>query len=125
MNKYPIHHESIWMLTIAPTIWALHFLLCYITAAVWCSKYAGDSSSLHSVRIAIGVYTAVALSCIAVIGWIGFTRHRRGGSEIPHDQDLPEDRHRFLGFATLLLSALSAVATLFVASVALFIENCD
>lgn len=116
--------DSIWFLTIAPTIWALHFLLCYATAAVWCAKYAGESASLGPVRTAIGVYTALAMIGIGSTGWVGYRRHSFGAAELPHDDDTPQDRHRFLGFATLLLSVLSAVATLFVAAVALFIGTC-
>ena len=36
-----------------------------------------------------------------------------GNATLPHDDDTPEDRHRFLGFAALLLSALSAVAVIY------------
>jgi len=113
------------MLTIAPTIWATHFLVSYVTAAIWCAKYSGDDGSLGAARTAIAVYTALALIGIAITGWIGYRRHTFGDGSLPHDADTPEDRHRFLGFATLLLSGLSAVATLFVASVAVFIGNCD
>jgi len=47
-----------------------------------------------------------------------------GSATLPHDDDTPEDRHRFLGFATLLLSALSAVAVLYAGLVAVFIRSC-
>ncbi|MGB7839915.1 MAG: hypothetical protein WBL40_17580 [Terrimicrobiaceae bacterium] len=33
--------QSLWLLMISPTIWAAHFLLCYLTAAIWCAKFAG------------------------------------------------------------------------------------
>ena len=109
------------LLTLAPTIWMAHLLLSYVTAAVWCARYAGPGGSLDPVRTAVTWYTAIALAGIVAAGWNGFTRHRYGGSEVPHDEDTPEDRHRFLGFATLLLAGLSAVATIFVAlSSALF-----
>jgi hypothetical protein len=117
-------NQSLWLLTASPTIWSLHFLACYVTAAVWCAKFAGSEQSLNGVRTAILVYTVLALIGIGIIGMTGLRRHRFGNSTTPHDFDTPEDRHRFLGFATLLLSALSAVATLFVALVALFIKTC-
>ncbi|MEX0819575.1 MAG: transmembrane prediction [Pirellulaceae bacterium] len=113
------------MLTVSPTIWALHFLLSYVTAAVWCAKDLGADGSLGGARTAIAVYTGIALIGIAITGWIGYRRHTFGDGSLPHDADTPEDRHRFMGFAILLLSVLSAVATLFVASVAIFIGNCD
>lgn len=124
MAHLPEKRESLWMLTISPVIWSLHFLLSYITAAVWCEKMAGRDGSLWDVRVAIAVYTLVALIGIGITGWIGFRRHSFGDAETPHDFDSPEDRHRFLGFATLLLSALSAVATVYVALAAVFIETC-
>ena len=125
MTTTPPPRESLWLLTIAPAIWALHFLLSYVTAAVWCAKYAGAEGSLGAARIAIAVYTVVALAAIALIGRLGRRWHSHGTATLPHDADLPEDRRRFLGFATLLLSALSAGATIFVALSAVFIGNRD
>jgi len=43
---------------------------------------------------------------------------------VPHDADTPEDRHRFLGFATLLLSGLSAVAVIYTALVVVVFRSC-
>jgi hypothetical protein len=116
--------QSLWLLTASPVIWAAHFLLCYVTASIWCAKVVGDGGSLQSVRLAIMVYTAVALVGIGITGWIGYRRHSYGNADLPHDDDTPEDRHRFLGFATLLLSALSAVAVIYAALVVVFIERC-
>ena len=109
------------MLAVSPTIWAVHFLLSYITAAIWCAKVAAP---LGPVRIAIAVYTVVALAAIGMVAWHGTRQHRYGGSTLPHDFDTAEDRHRFMGFATLLLSGLSVVATIFVAMTALFFDTC-
>jgi hypothetical protein len=131
---------SLWLLTIAPTIWAAHLLLCYITAAIWCAKFVPSGGPLDGIRNAILWYTAMALVGIAIIGWEGFRRHRfpstplragpstalgAGGTEATtHDLDTPEDRHRFLGFATLLLSGLSAVAVLYAALAASYFDTC-
>lgn len=124
MNRLHEKNESLWILTVSPTLWAAHFLLSYLTAAVWCAKVAGRDGSLGTVRVAIAVYTVLALLGIGITGWIGYRRHSFGEGETPHDYDTPEDRHRFLGFATLLLSALSAVATLYVALAAVFLGTC-
>jgi len=117
--------DSLWMLMAPLMIWAGHFLASYLTAAIWCAKYAGTSGSLMPVRVAVGVYTLAALLGIGVTGWCGFRRVSFHRDDMPHDDDTPLDRYRFLGFATLLMSALSAVATLFVAIVILFVETCD
>jgi hypothetical protein len=123
--------SSLWLLTVAPVMWGAHLLLCYVTAAVWCAKFAGPGGPLDGVRTAIALYTAAALVGIAIVGWEGFRRHSyaaplgaAGTEATTHDLDTPEDRHRFLGFATLLLSGLSAVAVVYAAFAATFFETC-
>jgi hypothetical protein len=117
-------HQSLWLLTASPVIWAAHFMLCYGTASIWCAKVVGPGGSLTPIRIAVAGYTALAIVGICWIGWIGYSRHRLGRVKLPHDADTPEDRHRFLGFATLLLSLLSGVAVSFAALVAVFFGTC-
>lgn len=116
--------ESLWRLVISPTAWAAHLMLSYITAAVWCAKYAGPGGPLQPVRWAIIAYTVIALAVITWNGWDGFRRHRHGSATLPHDADTAADRHRFLGFSTALLAALSGVATIYAAVVVLFIRSC-
>lgn len=116
--------ESLWYLTIGPATWALHFLLCYITAAVWCAKIAGREATLGPVRMAIVAYTAVAALIIGFCAWKGWQRRRYGNARTPFEKDTAADRHRFLGFATFLLASLSLVATLMQAMVALFFQDC-
>jgi hypothetical protein len=123
MTHLPEEHESLWLLILSPTLWALHFLLCYLTAAIWCAKLVGRDGSLGGVRVAIAVYTLLALLGIGIIGWHAWRRHSFGTTG-SHDFDSREDRHRFLGFATFLLSGLSAVAILYAALVAVFMRNC-
>jgi hypothetical protein len=117
-------HYSLWLLTIAPTIWATHLLLCYITAAVWCAKFVGSGDPLGGVRRAITWYTVVALAGIGFIGWEGLRRHRHGTEATTHDLDSAEDRRRFVGFATLLLAGLSAVGVFYAALAASYFETC-
>ncbi|MEW6168124.1 MAG: hypothetical protein AB1651_10565 [Pseudomonadota bacterium] len=115
--------EALWALFLGPTIWAAHFLLSYGTAAVWCAKAAGGD--FVAVRIAVALYTAAALALIALSAHRGFRRHRYGEPAAPpHDADSDADRHRFLGFASLLLCGLAAVATLYGAMVVAFIQSC-
>ena len=124
MAKTSEKHQSLWLLTASPSIWAVHFLLCYVTVSIWCAKVVGPGGSLATVRVAIVVYSVLALSGIGFIGWIGYCKHSFGDAELSHHADTPEDRHRFLGFATLLLSALSAVAVLYATLVAVFFGTC-
>ena len=119
----PEREESLWILVAPPSIWGAHFLLSYVAAAIYCAKSAGPETTLEPIRITIAILTVVALAGIGFIGWFGFQRHREG-AETPHDEDTPMSRRRFLGFATLLLSALSAIATIYVALAAVFLETC-
>ena len=123
---------SLWLLTIGPAIWAAHFLSCYVTAAIWCARFAAPGGALNGIRTAIAGYTAVAVIGIAVVGWEGFRRHSfpstalgAGGTEAStHDLDTREDRHRFLGFATLLLSGLSLIAVIYAVFAATLFDTC-
>jgi hypothetical protein len=126
-NREALHetreeNQSLWLLAAGPLFWAAHFLLSYITAAVFCAKRAG---SLFEVRIAILVYTGVALLCIGLIARRAAQRHGHAGATEPLDADSAAGRHRFLGFAALLLCALSAVATLYGSLVVFFFRSCD
>lgn len=124
MSETAEKNQSLWLLTASPVIWAAHFLLSYIAASIWCAKLAGADKSLWEVRVVIAICTLLALAGIGFIGWIGYRRHSYGAASLPHDDDTPEDRHRFLGFATLLLSGLSAVAVIYAALVVVFVRTC-
>ena len=123
-NGFPEARENLWKLVVSPTIWAAHFLLSYCTAAIWCAKLVGHDGSLAAVRMLIALYTVAALAAIVAIGVNAWRRHRAGESAPPHDFDSPGDRHRFLGFANMLLSGLSAVAVVYAALVIVFFESC-
>ena len=117
-------HESLWWLTVSPTIWLAHFLASYITVAIFCAKLAGREGSLGPARVAIAVYTAIALAGIVATGLRGLRCHGFETATIPHDFDTKKSRHAFLGFAVVLLSGLSFVATVYVALPALFYGSC-
>lgn len=125
MARVAEQHQSIMILTASPLVWAVHFALCYITAAVWCAKQESPLVSLMTVRTAIAIYTAAALGAIAIVWWLGYRAHRLGDASAPHDDDTPADRHRFIGFATVLLSGLSALAVVYAGLVAVFVESCQ
>jgi hypothetical protein len=117
--------ESLWLLTFGPAIWFAHFVLCYAIVSIWCSKVARDAGPLGGAQVAIAALTVAAMAGIVVVGWMGWTRHTYGGNASPpHDYDSPEDRHRFLGFSTLLLASLSGIATLYVAAAAFLVGTC-
>lgn len=124
MRLIPRQVESLWTLFTAPTIWAGHFLVCYVGAAIYCAKRMTVPFDFATVRIGIGVVTLIALLAIAVSAWLAWRQWGFGTMEPPHDEPTWHDRNRFQGFATLLLSALSFVAVVFTAMPALMIAEC-
>ena len=111
---------NLWTLILPPTVWALHFLFCYVATAVVCAK-GGDVAGL---RLSVGIATALALALILASG-VQAHRHWGFGSDMPpHDQATDEDRQRFLGLATLLVCALSFVSVIFVALPPFLVADC-
>ncbi|QDV69561.1 hypothetical protein Poly24_32770 [Rosistilla carotiformis] len=117
-----LRNHIVWLL-IPPTTWAIHFLASYLTIAIVCAK--SETGDAMPIRIAIAIYTLVALGVIALVGWHSHRQHRHGDASAPHDGNTSDVQLRFIGYATLLLAALSGVATLFTALVVLFIGSCD
>lgn len=113
-------HQSLWLLIFPPAIWMVHFLFSYIAAAIWCGVVAGRSADLGLVRTAIVGTAVVALIGIGVTGRVGWRRYMHGDVE-----SLGKDRYRFLGFATALISGLSAVAIIYTTLVTLLIRSCS
>lgn len=119
----PEPRASLWLLVAGPALWAVHFLACYITGAIHCAK-ALPEAPLGGTRIALAVYTVLALGGILAFGWRGLRHHTWGHGRLPHDADSPGDRHRFVGFASLLLCGLSAVAVVYTAMAIVVIGTC-
>lgn len=113
---------GLWLLVTGPLIWSVHFLVSYIAAALHCAKR--PEVALGDVRLLILALTAAALAGTVTVGAIGLRYHLASPDGLPHDDDTAQDRRSFLGFATLLLCGLSAVAVTFVAMPILFFEVC-
>jgi type VI protein secretion system component VasK len=116
---------DLWRVIISPTIWALHFLACYVAAAIYCEKMGRDAP-LDDIRLLVITVTVVALGGIA---WstLGLWRvHDRSltDDDFEYEHNTPEERHRFLSHVALMLSILSAVAVIYVAIPMLYLESC-
>lgn len=120
----PREVESLWTLFTAPVVWALHFLVCYIVAAIFCEKPDLFGGDFFTLRILIAAVTALALAMIVLSAALAWRQWGFGAGDPPHDAPTRDDRLRFQGYATLLLSALSFVAVIFTALPALFISGC-
>ena len=114
---------GLWPLVAGPAAWALHFLLCYLTVAIYCARSAA-AAPLGAARIALWIYTILALMVIGACGWRAWRQHRAGGETLPHDEGTTADRRRFMGFATLLLCALSVIAVVYTALAIAMIGTC-
>ena len=124
MRIVPREVETLWTLFTAPVVWAAHFLVCYVGAAVYCAKRDLFSFGFDGVRIGIAVTTIIALSLILASSWLAWRQWGFGAHDPPHDEPTRHDRRRFQGFATLLLSGLSFIAVSSVALAAAFISDC-
>ena len=116
-------HEPLWVPVVAPAIWSGHFMLCYVTAALWCGRFA--SPSALGLRTTTAIFTAIALAGIALFFHHGLHRHRYEMPTRPHDDDTPEDRDQFVAFTTMLLAGMSFVAVAFEALAIVVVNRCS
>ena len=110
---------------LAPTIWSLHFLACYVWAAIHCEK-AGRMADLDPARTGIFVLTGIALVLIS-LNTLSLWRIRARSltdDDFDYEHDTPEERHRFLGHVALMLSVLSGIGVIYVAIPALLVATC-
>jgi hypothetical protein len=114
---------NLWTLVVPPTTWALHFLFCYVYAAVRCAK-SGRLEVIGDVRMAIGIATVVALGVVVASGYVAWAHSQIEGDPPPYQDSTPEDRVRFLATAKLLLAGLSFIAIVFTALPAFMFEDC-
>lgn len=116
--------ESLWTLFTAPVVWALHFLACYVGAAVFCEKAGFLGATFDNLRLGIAVVTVLSLAMIALSAMLAWRQWSFGTDDPPHDDPTRRDRQLFQGYATLLLSGLSFVAVIFTALPVLFFTEC-
>lgn len=133
-DKHPVSDEvkretgsgtDLWRVIISPSIWALHFLVCYVAAAIYCEKLGRDAP-LGDVRVLVIGVTVLALGGIF---WstLGLWRvHERSltDNDFEYEHNTPEERHRFLSHVALMLSVLSAIAVIYVAIPIIYLETC-
>lgn len=120
----PRQVESFVTLFTAPVVWAVHFLACYVAAAIFCAKPGILGADFAGLRVSIAAITILSLAMIVVSALLAWRQWGFGTGDPPHDEPTRHDRLRFQGYATLLLSGLSFVAVIFTALPALFIADC-
>ena len=128
-EEFDAETPSLFRIAIAPTIWAVHFVLAYAGAAVACAKLGAEGETVEGLRLGIGVLTMLAL---ALIAWTGLAAFRQWNVDARRDArqvavDLVEEeegRHEFLGHAALLLAVISFVGVIYTALPVLVIRTC-
>lgn len=116
---------DLWSVIIAPSIWALHFLICYVAAAIYCEKMERDAP-LADIWVLVLAATVVALGGI---GWSSMRLRRVHARSLTDDDfeyehNTPEERHRFLSHVALMLCVLSAIAVIYVTIPIFYLESC-
>lgn len=114
---------TLWTLIVPPTVWAAHFLLCYILAATMCAKGAFDLS-FRGYGWIVAAATLIALILVAGTGIIARWQEKIADDPPPHDRGTEEARLRFLAKSTELLAGLSFIAILFTALPVIFLQDC-
>jgi len=113
--------ESLIRITLAPVIWAGHFVICYCTVAVACAK-TGDVAPWR------GLLIAFTLACLVAIVWVGWRSFRqwdvRHTGEFTNPEGRAEDRHQFLGHAAFLLAIISGIGVVYSALPLILIGGC-
>jgi len=116
---------DLWQVIAAPVIWALHFLFCYVYAAIYCAK-AGRDAGLGGPTLVIVGATAVALMLIGLASYRLWQVRDRSltDNDFEFEHNSPEERHRFLSHVALMLCLLSAVAVIYVTIPMLYLSSC-
>ena len=116
---------DLWRVIASPIVWALHFLFCYVYAAIYCEK-SGRDASLAQPTVAIFGATLVALGLIGLSTWRLWRVRGRSltDNDFEYEHNTPEERHRFLSHVALMLCVLSAVAVLYVTIPMLYLSTC-
>lgn len=123
-QQRPLSHDRLWYILVGPVIWAIHFLVVYIGAAVICEK-VGTDAAFGMVRTLVAVATAIALGGIGYAAWRAYQRWDLSiDGDAVYDDAYPTERYGFLSQTALMLAALSAIAVIFDALPAVFIEAC-
>ncbi|WP_432254534.1 hypothetical protein [Limimaricola sp. AA108-03] len=112
-HEFSEERESLWRITLGPTIWAFHFLISYAAVSVYCFKFE-RMFSMGALRIALIAMTVAMLAAIAWIGWRAFLRWDvRDTGEFSNPEGSAEDRHQFLGHAGFLLALVSFIGVVY------------
>lgn len=108
-------------LAIAPSIWALHFLVCYVLVSLACMLgWTRTILGINPAEIGIALFTLGALVLLALTAVISYERYR----DFATDTAAEENIGSFIALNSVLLCGISAVALIWVAFPALMLPVC-
>ena len=124
-DHHPGEGTTLWRMIAPLVIWGLHFLFCYVWAAIACQK-SGRDALLDGTQISVLTATALALGLIGALaaGPIRTRKRSLTDDDFEFEHNTPEERHRFLSHMALMLSVLSAIGVIFVAIPVLLLDTC-
>lgn len=113
---------ALWLIVAAPAIWLVAFVLVYVVVAIGCARSPADSPSIGPARTVALVLAVIGTMAIGGVGLAGWRR-------IPGKGRDPDDgarlRERFVGWSTLLLSGLSALAMIYLGLTLTLLGSCQ
>ncbi|WP_159082370.1 hypothetical protein [Paragemmobacter aquarius] len=138
----PTGDPTLWRLlriTLGPLVWALHLMVSYAAAAIWCAKIwcaeiwcaeiwcaeiwcaESGTSVIDPLLTALLTISATALALLAALGWTFWRQYRNDANE---DRPTDRSRYRFLGHVALLLTLVSAIGVVYDTLPAVFAGTC-
>ena len=63
-EEFHEEQDSLWRLALSPTLWALHFVICYGATTVFCADHILGVDYLTTLRLGIGLLTIGVLAAI-------------------------------------------------------------
>lgn len=106
-------------------LWSVYFVAVYGLQAIGC-KYGWNRvelGTLNTLSLLLATLTLLTLVAIAGVAYGGYRCWAAGGQT--RSIRWSEDRHRFMGLATLLIAMLSAVATVWVGLGVFLLPPCE
>lgn len=118
MMRNPFRVGNPFYLCIAPVVWSIHFLCCYLLASLACGLISAETA----VR-GIAVVTAIALGLLGYVAWT-CNRHRTQRRQVALPSKTDPASADLTTRVTIGLCALSALTLLWVAYPSLVLPAC-
>ncbi|HEY4542376.1 MAG TPA: hypothetical protein VIG66_08390 [Noviherbaspirillum sp.] len=100
-------------MAVAPIIWSVHFVLCYVLVSLGCALGWTESGILGMNAVEAGI----ALASLAALAMLGYTAalNMEKYRDAPRDASGANDPSAFVALNSVLLCGLSTVSLIWVA----------